>query len=49
LPSGAEAGIILKKVDHHHTLPEDGETFIGIPTPWLKGYLEMLERELTAK
>ena len=27
-------------------LPAGGEAFIGISTPWLEGYLEMLEREL---
>ena len=27
-------------------LPEGGETFIGINTAWLEGYLELLEREL---
>jgi hypothetical protein len=27
-------------------LPGGGETFIGISTPWLEGYLELLEQEL---
>ena len=30
-------------------LPGDGEAFIGIHTPWLEGYLELLERELAPK
>jgi hypothetical protein len=27
-------------------LPEAGETFIGVNTAWLEGYLELLEKEL---
>lgn len=27
-------------------LPADGESFIGVPAPWLEGYLERLEAEL---
>lgn len=30
-------------------LPAGGETFVGIPTPWLEGYLELLEAELAPK
>ena len=30
-------------------LPEAGETFIGINTAWLEGYLELLEKEMIGK
>jgi len=30
-------------------LPGDGETFIGINTAWMDGYLEMLEKEMIGK
>jgi hypothetical protein len=30
-------------------LPEDGETFIGVDSPWLEGYRKRLEAELAPK
>ncbi len=54
LPEQSEDGrtarfVAKETMDAWKKLPKSGETFIGVNTAWLAGYLELLEKELGRK
>ena len=41
--------VVRTTLEEWEKLPKDGETFIAIATPWMEGYLERLDSELSPK